>query len=449
MLATLKLRLTLNAPNLKGRLCVEISSKSSKGLKRNFVLVQGLISPKYDDASWDGVKFLGSHSIPNNACISEIMEQLQSIIDCNPNADASKIKAIYEGKDDIVEDDRVTLGDFLTGYIAEIKSSKVSTNYECYNTLLHKLQGINLKGVCLGGNKSSFNPPMFEGIKLLNIPVESIENKHFVSFCKWVLRELNGKGYRNLCTTFKAAINAANDKLGYNIVLNYSWRKYQPKPINNNLTAKEIKSSVITGIAALSVEQIKMIEGLDVSELLGNNNQSHKLLYQLYKDTALLMYYTLSRPIDVIQFKEDNILWDDMELCYNVYKLRNRPNSMGQYKSVVEGLNDKAIEIIERYKGVNKLGYLLPLPINNKCWSSVNYDVWVSKIKRTEQKINYFLKLVANKIGYEGNLTLYTFRHSAITHAVNEGKLTPFQIAAIAGTSIQMISTHYYNPVTK
>ena len=46
------------------------------------------------------------------------------------------------------------------------------------------------------------------------------------------------------------------------------------------------------------------------------------------------------------------------------------------------------------------------------------------------------------------DLSMYDFRHSAITHALNAGE-NPFAVAQMAGTSVAKIEQHYYNGIRK
>lgn len=90
-------------------------------------------------------------------------------------------------------------------------------------------------------------------------------------------------------------------------------------------------------------------------------------------------------------------------------------------KCVTIDLNDEAKKIIEKYKGMSKGGYLLPLPINETAWGDdIDGEIfsrWEVKRNNTLEHTNSNLQKIATALGITTRVTLYTFRHSAITHA--------------------------------
>lgn len=127
-----------------------------------------------------------------------------------------------------------------------------------------------------------------------------------------------------------------------------------------------------------------------------------------------------------------------------------RPTKDGSQRDVNIKLPQQAVEIINRYKGQSKGGYLLPLPMNDTEWDKItDFATWNTRVKNTEQRINQYLKKWAAALSLEvQNLKMYDFRHSAITHAINAGR-DVFEVARLAGTSVDVIGKHYYNDVRK
>lgn len=127
-----------------------------------------------------------------------------------------------------------------------------------------------------------------------------------------------------------------------------------------------------------------------------------------------------------------------------------RPTKDGSQRDVNIKLPQQAVEIINRYKGQSKGGYLLPLPMNETSWDIVSdFAKWNVRVKNVEQRINKYLKKWASALSLAvSDLSIYDFRHSAITHAVNAGR-DVFEVARLAGTSVDVIGKHYYNDVRK
>jgi integrase len=106
-----------------------------------------------------------------------------------------------------------------------------------------------------------------------------------------------------------------------------------------------------------------------------------------------------------------------------------------------------ASKIINYYSGDQ--GYIFPFTMNNKKWNLTNADQrnhWEYGKQTILMQINKFLKKAANKLHIqEDDFSLYTFRHSAITHEIQANKKPLMQIAKEAGTSVAMLENYYYH----
>ena len=164
---------------------------------------------------------------------------------------------------------------------------------------------------------------------------------------------------------------------------------------------------------------------------------------------VLLLYYTRSRPADVISLRHGKEYDEESHtIIYTPRKLAGRINAKGRSCCVTLQLPKQAIAIINKYKGRSKGGYLLPLPMNEREWDIPNeFPTWYVRVKNVEQRINQYLKKIALALNLEvKDLSLYDFRHSAITHAVRAGE-NVFMVAQQAGTSVNNIERYYYNSI--
>ena len=135
-------------------------------------------------------------------------------------------------------------------------------------------------------------------------------------------------------------------------------------------------------------------------------------------------------------------------IVYTPRKLASRINAKGRPCCVTLSLPKQAIAIINKYKGRSKGGYLIPLPMNEREWDiPTEFPTWYIRVKNVEQRINQYLKKIAVALNLEvKDLSLYDFRHSAITHAVKAVE-NVFMVAQQAGTSVNNIEKYYYNAV--
>ncbi len=422
---------------------------ANKG-KRGYITVDGLTNPAYDKSSWNekqGLFIAGEDAPANNQIVKSLLETLNTIIEsCNVES-AAQLKELYTNGVQIQAKKQITLGEFVAHIVMEMKAADVSSNTELYNTLHNILKGENRKGAFKSKIVMTFTPAVYNGKTLYDTPLSELSNAHFVAFGQWIIAEHKGCGYKNLMTTFKAVVNKANERFGYSINLTYRFRKSMPKPmVKPTSTAKEKLYAKGQQVTMLSSSELEAFEDFDVSTLITNGNKRNIRLAQLYKDLVLLMYYTLARPADVISWKNrEHYDAETNQIVYNPHKLRNRQSN--RYVNIT--LNNKAKAIVDRYNGKSKGGYILPLPMNETCWDITNqFHAWDTKKKGTESRINAFLKKVAAVLGFTvTDLSLYDFRHTAITHAVNAKELTAFEIAQRAGTSVEMIEKHYYNGI--
>lgn len=221
-------------------------------------------------------------------------------------------------------------------------------------------------------------------------------------------------------TTFSATIEKATERYQGVHHLGYKWRKDTVKKVERKerLTAQQLLAASKDDIPTLTLDELNSFLNFDLSTIAPPQAQ-RKRLVQIYYDTVLLMYYTASRPADVIQWDwVHNYCKATGQITYIPHKLRNRGG-----KRVTINLCPQAIAIIEKYRGQSKGGYLLPLPMNDTDWGEFDgesYKIWESRRSRTLQSINLWLRRIAKALDLDiKKLTMYVFRHSSITHCIN------------------------------
>lgn len=450
MAIQLRLRLTTKGQNLKGQLAVECQTKNGTQSKRHYKLVQGLKSPAYTPDCWNEKQRLfiaGENAAYNNQVTKSLIDALNALIATNSYTDGKQLFAAYEyALTHVVASKTMSLADYVA-LVLDNEKERPTSNYELYNTLLNNLQGHDRKHK---GHHKTFEPAKFNGALLADTPLNQIGNRHFEAFGSWIKTAKGGKGYKNLMTTFKAVISRAQKAGLTDMTLTYDWRRNRPIKEQKAMTAKQRIEAKGREVSILTADEFSRFETFDVLAVAPKQKYFQQLA-QLYKDAVLLMYYTKSRPADVINFTwAQNYDEENGRLIYTPHKLRYRPNSKGEIISVTIQLPKQAVEIINRYKGQSKGGYLLPLPMNETSWNIVaDFKRWNIRVKNVEQRINKLLKKIANALQLtETNLSMYDFRHSAITHALNAGE-NPFAVAQMAGTSVAKIEQHYYNGIRK
>ncbi len=136
--------------------------------------------------------------------------------------------------------------------------------------------------------------------------------------------------------------------------------------------------------------------------------------------------------------KEDDI--SNMAWSYIPTKFKQYPiHKKKAYKRPI-GLTNMAYKCVMRYKGRTNAGYVFPFECNMEPNNDENN--YLQKISGMGSKINQWLKLMTNRV-FSKDVSLYSFRHFAITRALNHG-MNVAEVATLAKTSIQQINATYY-----
>ena len=431
---------------------LEIKTKyPSKKEPQKIYLTPKLINPNFELWNQDAQSFIcgrvskeiKAQVDSNNEILNNLLEDLLHIAKINNAKDGREIKHSYQSSNIETKhkpEHYYTLAECTKIHIKKLKANneseeaKKSTNYQVYQTFLSKLtkQKQNKKYPCFG-----------------EIPIKNINSDIYSLWCDYLIKELKGTNLVNMQKMFKAVYNKAraNKELTFLKLTEIKFIWENPKSIkrNNNGIVKQNN-------ADCTEKAISQKEFHAISEYIDTFKPNKK--HEIFIDACVLQYYLLARPKDIV-----NLNWDDIHIDNSKdiwtwetphYKMRNKENP-NKY-SVVIAIPSPAKKILKKYRNTHseiKGNYVLPLPCNlvEKDYNK-NFKYFENKTKKTQEEINKYLKIVDKKLRQQGllnskhPLTMYTFRHSIITHLI-EKHIPSDQIAIWACTSVDMIYSHY------
>lgn len=401
-----------------------------------------------DFSTWDAKKQKFTSTTPNarknNDALRKVLDFWESLAEGReamgrPLTDGKELFAIDKpsgvssqskvGSSGQANRREMSLGTFLKSLIQYLKdgTNKIpSKNFQVYIALLHKLE---------------------EEGKILNVPVGEINDNHFKEFGKFLLEKYKGTNYLNHMKKFKTTINKARQQELTSVTLYYNYRADMPKRKIDHVKAIMKKND---GVSVLSLSQYEQFVSMDLS-VVPSSGPDQKYYKELYRDFCMLMYETKIRPCDIVCLKHSDIHLSNGTRCFIIIptKKKNYPNSETAIQC--SPISDKAQAIIDKYKGKSKQGYILPFSLNNYVWDLDNgesFRKWHNRKQKQLQDINEFLKKVKVFLN-ASELTTYTFRHSAFTHALNNPHANPMRIAKEGGTSVVMLERNYYNHIAQ
>lgn len=246
--------------------------------KANYKKVQGLRNPDY--SYWDNKSQCFNQpsldAIHNNKVLQEMRDHYQKLLDTGKIQDGKQLFSDNPLEERQEKSSVLTLGAYLQRLIDSMKSEKVqmpSKNYQCYITLLHKLE--------LEKN-------------VIEVPLKDVDDTQFMKFSNFVLNELNGVNYMGLMKKFHATIvKARKEKLTVH-VLDYPYREKAPR---NIIKAAEKAQN---GVDILTVKQYKKFVEMDLNEVPHGNKMQVKYM-ELYRDFCVFIYEMKMRPCDVVK----------------------------------------------------------------------------------------------------------------------------------------------------
>lgn len=190
----------------------------------------------------------------------------------------------------------------------------------------------------------------------------------------------------------------------------------------------------------LSESQIKQLENLNVKDIqLDEKKYNTDEAKTMLLDVALLMYYTYSRPYDILLFDIADFQYiDERKRWHWIYAPHKKgANAIARDIPII---CDEALRIIEKYKGKRKKGYLFPYLEEPNC------DKYAMRNKIT-MVINKLLQKTAQFYNWGIKPTMYTLRRTRITQSVSED-MPEWLVAGLAQTSIRVLNATYKDEKT-
>jgi integrase len=384
--------------------------------KRHYKKVEGLTNPNFDywDKKQQRFNEATQDAIHNNAVLQTMYTKYQGLIDTFNPSTGKELFALSETASKVEAKRELTFGGYVALHIDKLKNHPVnlpSGNYRVYKSLLHKLEK--------------------EG-NVINVPLSEIANKHFIQFGEFVLSTPNAKGqtnYTKVMKNFKAVHNVAKDHELNNNELLYKYSKYAPKSF------KKRKS-------ALTKKQYQKFVNLDLSKI-AQGEVKPEYYKELYRDFCIFMYEMKSRPVDCVRLNYSNVCNVNKKRCIE-YIPEKKKNT--QSIPTVNPVTSIAKAIMDKYKGQSSKGYVFPFAVNEMDWKyeeNESWEQWNNQKDDVLQAINRFLKKIAVELGFDTEtFTIYTFRHTAFTHAAESGE-SMLIVAKRGGTSITMVGENY------
>lgn len=428
----LRYTLTPSAPSRpKGVLCVVIGYKGT-AQGRKSLLIDGLTLP--DFRYWDKrtQRFTSGTDTAraNNPVLDAICVRCDELL--NNSEITSPSEFIDAFKSGITPSDALTLGGFLRSLIYEMRNGtnnkRPSKNYQCYINLLHKLE------------KEEVAQYKGKVLDLINVPIADVDNKCFIQFGKFVLSLSDDEGrtnYLNIMKLFKQVHTKAYNRELTDTLLRFKYADNAPL-LSDEYAEKS---------PSLTPEQYAQFVALDITTLRKSGSLTYGLM-QMYKDFCVFLYETKMRPVDVTRAQNDNIVTVNGKQYYRYIPEKKKNNKeSNKDKTVYAPLSDVALSIISKYNGQSSQGYIFLFSMNEYNWDMMNaksWNNWNNRKARLQEMINKWLRgKVAKALNWDIVPHLYTFRHSALTHACMSEGANWGIIALNGGTSIDMLQRHY------
>lgn len=410
--------LTPSAPSMaKGVLCVVIGNKGQSTGRKPFP-IDGITNPNYE--FWDKKAKRFKDGTDTARANNPVLDRVCAL--CDELLSNSKITTPQQFFDalklGVAPNDVLTLGGFLNQLIDEMRNGtnnkRPSRNYQTYRNLLHKLER--------------------EG-DLINVPIGDISNCHFIQFSNFVLSLADDEGksnYSNLMKLFKQVHKKAFERELNNNALRFKYADNAPL------------TDDVEKLPSLTLEQYTQFCELDLS-IIPQSGVNADFYKELYHDVCMFLYEVKTRPVDFIRAHTDNIVTMNGKTYYK-YVAEKKKNHKNRDKVVNAELSEKALQIIAKYKGKSSKGYIFPFSLNEYDWDYTNaqsWNKWNNRKNRALEMVRVWLKKVQKVLKLDFDLTLYTFRRSALSHACMADGANLMRIALNGGTSVDMLQKHY------
>ena len=337
----------------------------TKDGKRKYVSLGISVKPEH----WDFNKEKPKPNCPNKDLIENIIDkkmleyrkQLLEFQDVNKDFSAQKL---VETVNKPLK--RKSVETVFIEFIEQLKKEKRIGNANFYKFALNSLKTFN--------NGS------------MDIPFIEIDVTWLRKYESWM--KANGNSTNTLGVRFRAL------RAIYNLAIQQHVVKKEYYPFDEFKVSKLRES---TSKRAISKEAIQKIMNFDVKKI----TEYHTPLIELSRDVFIFSYLGCGiNFIDIAYLKRKNIRGN--RVIYSRHKTG---------KNINFPLQPHAIKLIEKYNNPQS-EYLFPI-LNEKVHiTELQQDY---RIKKIIKKVNKWLKVIAEKVGIETDLTTYVARHSYAT----------------------------------
>ena len=328
----------------------------------------------------------------NNDALKDFKETYSSLIKEYPELSAKQVSQYFSSSKPVVvlqEQEQEQTPTTATGngnmnlvekyleVVIEREKAKSGCNFEAYHKLLEKCRK-RLRG---------FSSLTFQEINFDKcVSIARI-------FAKY-------DGYKGTCKSFRSLLGKAGKDRDVNFSISqigdFKFLDYDPK-INEVDNRKP---------DVLSPEQLKSFLNTDVLSMTPSYKDRKSV--ELYHDFCVFMFHSFFALCDVIKLK-----YRDITRQGKIHVKRKKT-----HKAVEIPLNPILENIVRKYKGKTKDGYIFPIMDEEKEKSHKTKDYI---FKHFRERVNIWLKCVGKELNLDYDLYAYVFRHTAITVALDNG----------------------------
>lgn len=361
-------------------------------------------------------------ALEDNKKLKALKKQLEELASSLKNSSIDNFLSCYEAAKKIDACKVPTLLEYATTLCELWKTGnatpdcpQITTNYQLYAKFTNKLQG-KIKGKTMEWANDIK--------KFADMPISNIDLKVYEEFVTFIIEnKISKETIRYFSSVVHHYFNTQKKDI-----------RFSCKGIDNIF--KRYKQNKHTSVA-LTDKQFQDFINVDLRNVLPKYSKYNQMCY----DALLLLYYTTSRPVDIVNIQIQDIdinekvpYWE-----YCAYKKRNH-SEVNDIEIPQISLCPKAMEIINKYKGNRNEGYLFPFACNVGNKRNRNTNHHTTDMGDLLKKIALYYKWKQKK----GEVfCAYSMRKTGITHNLRVYSVE--NTAYLAQTSIDEIYSVYLN----
>ena len=183
----------------------------------------------------------------------------------------------------------------------------------------------------------------------------------------------------------------------------------------------------------LTEQQCKLFAELPSEELPQKGRMA-----DLYRDFCVFILYSCQSVCDAVALK-----YSDIQVIDGIehFVFKRRKIASRQSTDCLVPINDEMKRIMAKWKPYSRDGYVFPIRSRERLAKN---KVNNGDIKHFLNRLNYWLKLMTEKISCPFQLHTYIFRHTGITRYISKNIPVTY-VANLAGTSVPNCESIYYN----